>query len=76
MTFTDSCIAKDVHGEPQIFRAGQRVRLHADNCPQIDGAIATVKLCFWQNNSHPEGNGLAVLMNEYSWAFCRHLEVL
>lgn len=76
MTFTESCIAKDVHGVPQIFRAGQRVRLHAASCPQIDGAESTVRYCFWQNQCHAGSEGMAVLLEEFSWTFCRDLELV
>jgi hypothetical protein len=75
MTFTDSCIAKDKHGQPTVFRAGQKVRLNLDNCPQLCGATTTVKYCFYQDLTLGE-NGLAVLLDGFSWTFCRDLEVI
>ena len=75
MTFTDSCIAKDKHGSPSIFRAGQKVRVLLDNCPQLYGMTATVKSCFYQEMGLGE-SGLAVLLDELSWTFCKDLEVI
>ena len=75
MTFTDSCIAKDKRGDPAVFRAGQKVRLMMDNCPQLYGMAVTVKSCFYQDTTLGE-HGLAVLLDEVSWAFCKDLEVV
>jgi hypothetical protein len=75
MTFTDSCIAKDKSGEPTVFRVGQKVRVMLDNCPQLYGVTVTVKSCFYQNTTLGEG-GLAVLLDELSWSFCKDLEVV
>ena len=74
-TFTYSCIAKDHSGKPTAFRAGQRVVIRSDNCPQIDGVEDTVRACFYQDTStHSEEHGLAVLLANHSWAYCRDLE--
>jgi hypothetical protein len=76
-TFADSCIAKDFHGEPQRFFAGQTVRLRAANCPQNDKASDTVRACFYQNQYSTVGeHGMAVLLNKHTWTYCRELEVL
>jgi hypothetical protein len=76
-TFTDSCIAKDVRGEPQIFRRGATVRLHAPTCPQIDGVTDTVRACFYQAIlADRREHGLAVLLDNHSWEYCRNLETL
>jgi hypothetical protein len=75
MTFTDSCIAKDKRGKPTVFRAGQKVRVMLNNCPQLYGVIVTVKSCFYQNTTLGE-SGLAVLLDELSWSFCKDLEVV
>lgn len=74
MEFTDSCIAKDFHGRPQIFAAGRVVRMHAENCPQNDGAIDVVDACFYQTAATPPG--YAVLLRLRSWTFCKDLELL
>ena len=74
-TFTDSCITKDFHGEPQRFFAGQKVRLRRADCPQVDRAIDTVRACFYQNQySTADEHGMAVLLNKYTWTYCRDLE--
>lgn len=75
MTFTDSCIAKDRRGEATVFRAGQKVRVMLSDCPQLHGVTATVKACFFQDTTMGEP-GLAVLLNELSWVFCKDLEVV
>ena len=75
MTITDSCIAKDKRGNATVFRVGQKVRVMLDNCPQLYGLAVTVKSCFYQDTTLGE-TGLAVLLDELSWAFCRDLEVV
>jgi hypothetical protein len=75
MTFTDSCIAKDKRGAATVFRTGQKVRVMLNNCPQLYGLTVTVKSCFYQDTALGEG-GLAVLLDELSWLFCKNLEVV
>lgn len=75
ITFADSCIAKDRSGEAKIFRAGGKVRVRRESCPQVDGAVATVRSCFFQDQTLSE-HGMAVLLNELSWVLCKDCEVL
>lgn len=73
--FADSCIAKDCHGEPKIFRVGQRVRIRHESCPTVSGAVDTVRKCFYQNQTL-DHDALAVLLDNHSWAYCSNLEIL
>jgi hypothetical protein len=52
-----------------------KIRFHLGNGPQLWGATTTVKYCFYQDLTLGE-NGLAVLLDGFSWAFCRDLEVV
>lgn len=70
--FANTCIAKDRSGEAKIFRRGDQWRLRHESCPQVDGNIVTVRHCFYQQTL--ETDGLAVLLEEMSWAYCRDLE--
>jgi hypothetical protein len=75
-TFVTSCLAKDIQGETQVFYSGQKVRIHAPNAPQIDGAQGTVRSCFYQNTTYTPDGGMAVLLEEFSWSWCKDLEIL
>jgi hypothetical protein len=75
MTITESCIAKNKRGEPTVFRVGQKVRVKLDDCSQLYGVVVTVRACFYQNTTMGEP-GIAVLLDELSWVFCRDLEVV
>jgi hypothetical protein len=75
--FTDSCIAKDVHGEPRAFRRGQVVKIHAPHCPQVDGSEDVVDRCFYQDTSLDRAeHALAVLLKNRSWCYCSKLEIV
>ena len=75
--FTDSCIAKDVRGEPRIFQRGQRVRIHAENCPQVHGTEDVIERCFYQDTAiDRSAHALAVLLKNHSWCYCSKLEIV